>query len=474
MAVPGSDPGVATRDQICVTGVTGEPIEIRRQREPVAFGDPASAANVLAGTLLIVRASSRFGLLVQDIDSLAGELSIGPHLFDGRRTRPLGVSFRSESASPVHRRYAASRVGNVIDTAELLSGVRVLNYLEFEDRLDRSGISTSVAHQRAALSRTDADVRYLTTPWYGGDMVLAGLNRLVNGQGLAEFDLVHANMIGPGTAFVVRQAKRKDIPVVLHAHVTSEDFAESFRGSNLLAKPLRRYLKWFYSQADLVLCPSEYTRRTLEDYPIGAPIRSITNGIDLDSMAGHEQFREEYRDQYELEGMVVFAVGSVFERKGLTTFCEVAQTTEYDFAWFGEYDGSLLGSRTVRKWTKHPPENVTFTGWIEDKRGAFAAGDVFLFPSKVENQGLVVLEAMAAGKAVVLRDIPVFREYYEDGQDCLLCSTREEFEDALERLKANPQLRERLGENAKETAQQHSLDRVAEGLVDAYQEVTTH
>ena len=351
--------------------------------------------------------------------------------------------------------------------------MRVLNYLELDGRLDRSGISTSVDHQRAALAQSETDVTYLTTPWYGGDMKLAAINRVAHGQGMSSFDLAHCNMIGPGSAFVARQARKKDLPLIFHAHVTSEDFAESFRGSNILAKPLRRYLRWFYSKADLVLCPSEYTKSTLEDYPIDAPIRPITNGIDLDSVAGHEQFRADYRERYDLDGMVVFAVGSVFERKGLTTFCEVAQQTDYDFAWFGEYDGSLLGSRTVRKWTKNPPENVTFTGWVEDKRGAFAAGDVFCFPSKVENQGLVVLEAMACEKAVVLRDIPVFREYYEDGHDCLLCSSEAEFVEALERLEANPDLRERLGKNARETAESHSLERVGEELLDAYEQVAT-
>jgi len=77
--VPGADPGVTARNQICVTGVAGEPIEIRRQRQSVAFGDPASAADVLAGALLVVRASGRFGLLVEDRDPLAGELPIGSH-----------------------------------------------------------------------------------------------------------------------------------------------------------------------------------------------------------------------------------------------------------------------------------------------------------------------------------------------------------------------------------------------------------
>ena len=41
--------------------------------------------------------------------------------------------------------------------------MRVCHYLELEDRLDRSGIGTSVAHQRQALAITNVDSR--TAPW---------------------------------------------------------------------------------------------------------------------------------------------------------------------------------------------------------------------------------------------------------------------------------------------------------------------
>ncbi|RDI72992.1 glycosyltransferase family 4 protein [Halopelagius longus] len=348
--------------------------------------------------------------------------------------------------------------------------MRVLNYLELESELHRSGIGTATDQQRAALARTDADVDVVTSPWRGGHPARAPLSAALGRGFFREYDVAHCNLVGPGSVAVARHAKRNDIPLILHTHVTREDFADSFRGSNAVGPLLGRYLKWFYSQADLVLCPSAYTKRVLESYPVGAPVVPMSNGVDAESLSGFEGLREEYRERYGLDGMVVFAVGNVFERKGLTTFCELAEETDHDFAWFGPYDTGPHASKTVKKWVTDPPENVTFTGWIDDIRGAFGAGDVYLFPTKNENQGIAVLEAMACGKAVVLRDIPVFEEFYTHGHDCLKCSTRDEFRRALELLSRDEDLRRRLGENARETAAEHSLDRVGDRLMAAYRE----
>jgi len=349
--------------------------------------------------------------------------------------------------------------------------VRVLDHLELSSRLDRAGIGTAHDQQVAALERAraaGADVEVVTSPWPDGD-VLDGVSAGLRGRGfLADVDVIHLNLIGPASVALARYARRTDTPLVLHCHVTSEDFRESFRGSTAVAPALRRYLRWFYSQADLVVTPSEYTKRQLRGYPVDAPVRAMSNGIDHDSVADHGRYRDEYRDRFDLDGVVMFAVGSVFERKGLTEFCEVAKRADHEFAWFGTVDAGPQASPTVRRWTNDPPDNVTFTGWVDDKPGAFGAGDVFFFPTKEENQGIVVLEAMACGKPCVLRDIPVFREYFEDGHDCLLCASREEFLAALERLAGDPDLRERLGENARETAAEHSLERVGDELVATY------
>jgi glycosyltransferase involved in cell wall biosynthesis len=350
-------------------------------------------------------------------------------------------------------------------------GVRALNYLEWEGPLRRSGWGTAAAQQRKALAETDIEV--ITSPWCGGGLP-SGTRSLASGSGMfADYDLAHCNAPGPGSLAVARHARANGIPLVCHAHMTAEDFGESFRFSSEIAPLLKRYLRWFYSQADLVLCPSNYTKGLLESYPVDAPIRTITNGVDLDSLAGHGALREEYRARYDLDGMVVFALGNVFERKGLTDFCRLAEATDYEFVWFGPYDTGPQASSAVKRWTGNPPANVTFTGWVEDKRGAFGAGDVYLFPTKNENQGIAVLEAMACGKAVVLSDIPVFEEFFTHGEDCLKCATRGEFRQALDRLAEDPALRERLGANARETAAEHSLERVGEELSRTYREFTT-
>ena len=164
--------------------------------------------------------------------------------------------------------------------------MRVLHYLELEDRLQRSGIASATTQQRRALR--EAGVEVYTSPWpTEGEDPRRALGRL----SLAEFDLVHTQMIGPGSIALARLADYRDVPLVCHAHVTREDFAGSFRGSTLVGPVLERYLRWFYSGADLVLCPSEYTKGVLESYPIDAPIEPISNGVDLDSLEDFETLR---------------------------------------------------------------------------------------------------------------------------------------------------------------------------------------
>ncbi|QRV13453.1 glycosyltransferase family 4 protein [Haloterrigena salifodinae] len=329
--------------------------------------------------------------------------------------------------------------------------MKISHYFELEEHVT-GGIRESVVHQRKMLDRLD--VEYTTEP-------------------TLDADVLHCNLMGPRSVWYARRARSRGIPVVAHTHVTAEDFGDSFRFTNALARPLKPYLEWAYGLADALVCPSEYNRRLIETYT-DARTTVVSNGVDGEKLDGFESLEAEYRERYDLESPTVFLVGHVIKRKGLETFVELARRLPHlDFAWFGPLDLSLKGRETTRL-IEESPDNCTFTGYVDDIRGAFAAGDIFCFPTYEENEGIALLEAMTAGKPVLVRDIETF-SWLEDGEDCLKVSASnagvDAFADAIERLE-DPDLRAQLGSNAAERSEAFTLESVANRYQTLYNEVT--
>jgi glycosyltransferase involved in cell wall biosynthesis len=329
--------------------------------------------------------------------------------------------------------------------------MRVSHYFEWEGYIT-GGHAQSVRNQRRMLDRHGID--YTTGPTLTAD-------------------LLHLNNMGPRSVYYANRARTEGVPVVAHAHQTAEDFRESFALSDVLAGPLKPYLSYAYGLADHLVCPSEYTAAAMDDY-CATPRTVISNGFDPEKLAGYESLRGEYRERYDLDPPVVFMIGHVIERKGLSAFVETARRLpDLDFAWFGYLNPGggildrVLRSRRTTRLVESAPGNCTFTGYVEDIRGAFAAGDVFFFPTKNENEGMALLEAMACGKPPVVRDIPTF-EWLDDGTDCLKAADVAGFVETVERATGDGALREDLGAAAAEASEDYTIAAVSDALVDLY------
>lgn len=330
--------------------------------------------------------------------------------------------------------------------------MKVSHYFEGESTIT-GGFAQSVSNQRKILDRRGID--YTTSP-------------------TVDADLLHLNNMGPRSVYWAKRAQRASVPIVAHTHNTVADFRDSFVFSNLLAKPLGPWLAYAYAQADHLLCPSEHNQDVIAGYT-DTSSTVVSNGFDPDRFTGFDDpdLQAEYRERYDLEPPVVFMFGHVIQRKGLGTFVETARALpDLDFVWFGYVNptgGTLdkyLQPRETRRLIDESPDNCTFTGYIEDPRGAFAAGDIFFWPSKNENEGMALLEAMSCGKPLIVRDIPTY-EWLEDGSQCL--KVTEDFVGAIERLRNDQSLRERLGQNAAEKSQAFTLDAVGDDLVSVYE-----
>ena len=101
--------------------------------------------------------------------------------------------------------------------------------------------------------------------------------------------------------------------------------------------------------------------------------------------------------------------------------------------------------------------NVRFTGSVRERHDLarlLAAADVFVSASLMETYGLTLVEAMACGTPVVAFRVGGIPEAAPDGQGAILCAPQDgaALLDAIINLHDSPQLRERLGDVAHETA----------------------
>jgi 1,2-diacylglycerol-3-alpha-glucose alpha-1,2-glucosyltransferase len=301
--------------------------------------------------------------------------------------------------------------------------------------------------------------------------------RALKGAGVAlttdpreSFDILHIHSIGPRSLYLAERYNGR-LPVVINSHITAEDFANSYRMSDSLAPYLARYLKYLYGKADLLVAPSPYTCEILKDrYEVERPIKVVSNGVDVKRFGPNRKKRLLGRARYGLEGVVPFSVGLVLLRKGVDLFCEVGRRLpRHVFAWFGRIRKGVK-PETLRL-VESAPENVHFTGHVEDVAEAYAAGDIFFFPSTVENEGIAILEAAASGKPLLLRDAECFQGRFTHGVNCLKGETADEFTDLIQQLAEDETLARRLSAGALAVAQAHSLEVVGSRLREIYSEL---
>lgn len=330
--------------------------------------------------------------------------------------------------------------------------MRVCLYLESEEFLARSGFRTAFRHQLRALEL--AGVEVTTDPRTG-------------------YDILHLHWFGPRSIYHLQRAKRRGVRVIAHAHsVGSYDFRDSFTLANSVAPLYERYLRFFYSQADYIFTPSERAREFLRKEGLER-IAVVSNGIDRERFRFSPEKREEFRRSLGLARFTVFSAGNIIPRKGVGDFIEVAaELPQFDFIWYGYRWRKLVTfyPKMHRKIARRPP-NVRLPGFVRDTQGAFSAADVLLFPSLGENQPLVILEAASLGRPLILRDLPEYRGWLEDGVNCLKGRNVEEFVELVKRVAEDEPLRLRLARGAEALAEEHRLERIGERLKLLYQAV---
>ena len=258
------------------------------------------------------------------------------------------------------------------------------------------------------------------------------------------------------------------LPVALTVHTTPDLIEGAFTMSHALVSPYRRYLRWFMRHVDLLITPSERAAESLRPLAPGKPIHVFSGGIDLERFSFDEQMREEYRKEHHLTRQTVLSVGQVIPRKGVETFFSVARLLPHvDFLWVGPHVSPILFyNPRFNRVLKSRPENVRFLGYEPHIERAYCGSDLLFHPSHSESLGLVLLEGAAIGLPLVVRRLPVYRDWLKDTENCLMGDSPQEFAKAISAI-----LADRNCILSRGIVSRHSLHTVGLQLIAAYEEV---
>ena len=330
--------------------------------------------------------------------------------------------------------------------------MKVLLYTENEKLVRKSGLGKAIKHQMKALE-------------------LMGINYTTNPKD--DYDILHINTYFPYSYELALKTKKGGKKVVYHAHSTEEDFRNGFVFSKHVSPLFKKWLIKCYSLGDVIVTPTMYSKRILESYGINKKIYAISNGIEIQKFKHNNELAKKFRETYgyKEDDKIVLGIGLYIERKGIVDFVELAKRMpEYKFIWFG-YSPLSAATKNVRDAVNTKLDNLIFAGYVESDMivGAMSGCNVYIFPTLEETEGIPIVEACACKCKAIIRDIPVFDDWLQDGVNVYKAKDVDEFETKIKKV-INNELPD-LTEEAHKVAEERSLEIVGEQLKHVYEEV---
>lgn len=237
-------------------------------------------------------------------------------------------------------------------------------------------------------------------------------------DGVRDVDIVHAHT--PFSLGVAgrRLARSLSVPLIASYHTPTAEYAGYISELTPVERVLREtatsYEQWFLGRTDAVIAPSTATARVLEHRIDGdTPVHVVSNGVDTSVFRPVETVS--FSERYDLpDDVLVGYTGRHGHEKELERLVEaVAPLCDVTLVLGGDGPArerleQLVDSHDVR---------AHFLGFLdrEELPAFYSTVDVFGFPSPVETEGLVALEAIACGTPVAAVDAGGLGERIDDG-----------------------------------------------------------
>lgn len=287
-------------------------------------------------------------------------------------------------------------------------------------------------------------------------------------RGLVErnrYDLNHAHFIFPDGFLAWRVSRIMKLPYVITAHGSDVPGYNPHRLKSM-HKILSPLWKAVTRNATRIVCPSELLRLLVAARNGEGNLTVIPNGIFTDRFLPDKQKKER-----------ILVATRMLERKGVQYFLKALKGMPIEQEIHVVGDGPYLPVlKRIANDIGHP---VKFWGWLDNQASEFTelfeTSSIYVFPSEAENFPIVLLEAMAAGMAIITTKGTGCAEVV--GEAAMLVPPRDPgaIRETLSELVRNPGLCRALGEAArKRLVENFSWPAVGRRYYALYREVCGH
>lgn len=257
-----------------------------------------------------------------------------------------------------------------------------------------------------------------------------------------------------------------NVPLVGSVHMDIDTYVTQYAGAWGL--PIAwAYFRLWHNRARINLAPSTATLQQITAHGIQRG-QHWQRGIDLTRfrrIPRNHALRQRLTNNHP-DDLLLLYVGRLSKEKGVQQLHALCKIPGVRLALVGG------GPQAVDMQRFFADTEALFTGILtgEDLIEAYAAADVFVFPSQSETFGLAPLEAMACGLPVIAPFAGGLRDTLQDGYNAIVYDPAkpDTFVDAVTTLRDNTSILQQLSQQAHTYAQQKSWQASMDQLIDIY------
>jgi len=288
-------------------------------------------------------------------------------------------------------------------------------------------------------------------------------------------DLVHTHspfLLGGVGLWAARALHR---PVVFTYHTLYTEYAHYAPVLGEVTRPLIvAFTTAYCNRCDRVFASVPFLAALLRRYGVRVPVDVVPSaGVEPSDFDGVSSGQVRKRSGIPEESALLIFVGRLGKEKGIPLLLDALAALPSSVWLLIVGDGPERASLGAYAERLGVASRVVFAGAQDHDRvvEALAASDLFVFPSRTETLGLALLEAMAAGRAVVAVEGGATIDLVRDGENGRLVPPDPgTFAEAVRDLLGNAERRHAMAARARVVAGMYAQEQVTDRLIAAYEE----